>query len=79
MQDNLRVLRYYPYRTGFVRGATFPREQMKSLEEYLFAKDSRRPDNHTCFLVEDLHYHIIGVMFSDLSCVIGDSVEERKW
>lgn len=79
MREKLKVIKYYPYRSGFVRGATFPRETMRSLEEHLFQQIGQRPDNHTCFLVEDMYYNPVAVMFHDLQCVIGAAVEERKW
>lgn len=77
--ENVRVMKYYPYRTGFVRGATFRRATMRPLEEHLFKEAGVRIDNHTCFLVKDLYHQPVAVMFHDLQCIIGKEVEERRW
>jgi hypothetical protein len=75
----LSVVKYYPYRTGYVHGVQIPREIMRGLEEQLCKESQVGIDNHVCFSIIDTAYKPFAVMFHDFTCVIGENVEERKW
>lgn len=74
-----RVIKYYPYRTGIVRGLDISRDLVKPLEESLFKEIGQEADNHTCFAVMGEHGTMGAVMFTDTVCVFGNRVEERRW
>ena len=76
----MKPIKHYPYRTGTVRGITLPREVMRSLERSLYDQMGLKYfANHVCFSFVDERGNPGAVMFSDLTCVIGETVEERKW
>jgi len=67
----MKVIKYYPYRTGIVRGTEIPRELMRSLEEALYKEIKvKHFDNHVCFSVIDERHKPFAVMFHDLVCII---------
>ncbi len=78
----MKVLRYYPYRTGMIRGRflhSLPRKLMEPIEKELCKQAKVTPDNHTCFLISGEHYETYAIMFSDFECTIGETIEDRKW
>ena len=76
----MKVIKHYPYRTGFVRGLIVSRDAMKSLEETIYKEIGISSfGNHVCFSVVDEHDKPFAVMFSDFTCTIGKTVEDRKW
>lgn len=80
MRDTLKVLKHYPYRTCRVFGGTsLPREVMARLEDHLCKLAGVSKDNHTVFLVEDLDYNVVAVMFHDLECCISKDYREGMW
>ena len=44
----MKVLKYYPYRTGIVRGIEVLRELTRPLEEKLHELNGTQIDNHVC-------------------------------
>lgn len=76
----IKVIKYYPYRTGMVYGGTeYPRESMESLETSLYAEIGEKSFcNHACFDVS-CDGKEFGVMFTDLKCRIGNKVVEKRW
>ena len=76
----LKATKYFPYRTGIVRGTSVPRENTKSLEDKLYADlKLGGKSNHACFECIDENGKHCAVMFSDFSCTFGDIVEKRNW
>jgi len=82
----LKVLAYYPYRKGYVRGegvVHFPREMMRDFEHALAELAGVKPDNHTCYLIRldgFLDSEIRAFMFSDLNMTMGNTIDiEKAW
>jgi hypothetical protein len=84
-EPRIKVLKYYPYRKGFVRGdlvLQFPITPMRDFQQLLAHIAGVKCDNHTCFLVEIKtisNNKIVAFMFSDLTMYMGDRVEEKSW
>jgi hypothetical protein len=85
-EAKMKVLKYYPYRKGFIRGTSvlqFPIEPMRNFQKMLAQLAGVDCDNHTCFLVEiedsACREKIVGFMFSDSIMYMGDRVEEKSW
>jgi hypothetical protein len=81
----MKVLRFFPYRTAFVRGddvLEFPRRLFKDLE-FQLAKDAGiSADNHTCYEVEVNSFpmnRIVYLMFTDLNVRMGNRIDEERW
>lgn len=80
----MKIINFFPYRKGIVRGnvLSFPRIVMKSLENELAKMIDVDKDNHVCYLIEVKSFPENiqrGVMFTDLECLIGDTVQEKSW
>ena len=77
----MKSIKYYPYRTGFVRGIGIDREKTKALEDQLYADlNITSKSNHACFdCIDENTNEKCAVIFSDFSCVIGEKVEKRNW
>jgi hypothetical protein len=76
----MKPIKHYPYRTGMVRGISFPRESMRVVERLLYEQMGLKDfDNHVCFSFVDEYGNLGAIMFHDLVCIVGKSVEERKW
>jgi hypothetical protein len=75
----MKIIKHYPYRTGFVHGISFPRETMRDLEVELNQLAGKQIDNHVCFSLTDEYGNPHAVMFHDLVCIVGKEVEERRW
>ena len=85
MTAEIKILKYYPYRTGFVRGDSvlvFPIEPMRNFQKMLAQMAGVQCDNHTCFLTEmetTGEKKIVAFMFSDLIMYMSNQVEEKSW
>jgi hypothetical protein len=73
----MKIVKYYPYRKGLVRGHAIPRELARPLEEELCKLAGVSIDNHVCFFLLDEYSNPFAVMFHDLVCVFGQEVDER--
>jgi len=86
-EPKVKVLKFYPYRKGFVRGNSviqFPIEPMRNFQKMLAQIAGVDCDNHTCFLVEMedaaiSDKKVVAFMFFDLVMYMGDRVEEKSW
>jgi len=84
-EPRIKVLKFYPYRKGFVRGDVvlqFPITPMRDFQKLLAHIAGVQCDNHTCFLVEmktTFSEKIVAFMFSDLIMYMGDRIEEKVW
>jgi hypothetical protein len=80
----MKVLAYYPYRKGYIRGKGvihFPIELMRDFQHALAKLAGVNPDNHTCYLVQMdgyLDYEIRAFMFSDLNMTMGNTIDIEK-
>lgn len=79
MIDSFEIVKYSRYRTGWVYGAWLPRELFTSLEDKLHKMNKTDKDNHVCFEIMDTNRHKVAIMFTDMSCVVGTSIEDRRW
>ena len=76
----MKVIKYYPYRTGIVRGIELPRELTRAVERELYDQTGLKDfDNHVCFSFADEHGKPGAIMFHDLICIVGKSVEDKRW
>lgn len=80
----MKVVQFYPYRTGYVRGNTiqFPREWMETFENELARISGNKRDNHTCYIVRFDGYpdeRIRAFMFTDSLMIMGDRVDVKNW
>lgn len=78
---SVKVVRYYPYRKGFVRGTgiAIPREFAKPLEDLLHQLNGSKIDNHVCFEIVDDRGENRAIMFTDHECITGEYVKDGSW
>ena len=78
----MKVLKHYPYRTGYVRGSDvieFPRIYMTDFEIELVKIAGVRIDNHTCYEVSNSAFpgtKTIFIMFTDSVIRIGTRIDK---
>jgi len=82
----LKVVGYFPYRKGQIRGKRvleFPIESFRDFQSSLEKLAGVTRDNHVCYLVQVpcawQEPQIVAYMFSDLTMYEGDQVEAKSW
>lgn len=80
MDEKLKLLQYYRYRTARPSGGfvIFPRKFMRSFEETLAKMAGVSIDNHTCYLVELPYNTIKSFWFTDDTMIMGDGIQKSS-